>query len=371
MHLPDFSKLPRFRPEALLRHARTLVRRWGNNRAVTGCLCASGLAVLALVVHLGSQEHQSADKVSFFRIATGPTSGTYFSVGKTLASVISHPPGAEPCDVGGRCGVPGLIAIAQTTDGSVANARSVDMGLVESGMAQADVVFDAFWGTGEFAEGAPLDRIRVIANLYREVVHLVTRYESDIDSVADLRGRRVSLDLPGSGTHADALTILAAHGLGPGDVEAHAADSSDAADLLLAGELDAFFLIAGPPHPGIANLAERGAIRLVSIGGAPAQRLAEENAFLSPVVLPPRLYRYIGEVETLAMGASWIVNETVDDDLIYAIVRALFNPANRARLYAAPEKTGHIALQTTLEGVPIFLHPGAKRYYLEAGLLEE
>ena len=367
MYLPKFARLPRPRRETLMR----LVRRWSNNRIVTGGLCVSGLAVLALAVHFGSQEHQSAEKVNFFRIATGPTSGTYFSVGKTLASVISHPPGAEPCEVGGRCGVPGLIAVAQTTDGSVANARSVDSGVVESGMAQADVTHDAFWGEGVFANEPPLDRIRVIANLYREVVHLVTRYESDIDSVADLRGRRVSLDLPGSGTRADALDILAAYGLGSGDMEIHAVDSSGAADMLLAGELDAFFLIAGPPHPGIANLAERGAIRLVSINGAPARRFAEENAFLSPIVLPPRLYRYIGEVETLAMGASWIVNETIDDDLVYEIVRALFNPANRTRLYAAPEKTGHIALQTTLEGVPIFLHPGAKRFYLEIGLLEE
>lgn len=364
MNLPT---LPRIRLQTLTR----LARRWGNNRIVTGSLCAGGLSLLALAVHLGSQGDQDIEKETFFRIATGPTSGTYFSVGKTLASVISHPPGAEPCELGGRCGVPGLIAVAQATDGSVANARSVDSGLVESGMAQADVVYNAFWGEGVFDGKPPLDRIRVIANLYREVVHLVVRYESDIESVADLRGKRVSLDLPGSGTYADALNILAAYGLGPGDMEIYALNSSSAADMILANELDAFFLIAGPPHPGITNLTERGAIRLLSINGAPAQRLAEENAFLSPLVLPPRLYRYIGEVETLAMGASWIVNETVDDDLVYDIVRTLFNPANRTRLYAAPEKTGHIALQTTLEGVPIFLHPGAKRYYLEAGLLDE
>ena len=364
MNLPT---LPRLHLQTLTRFAR----RWINNRIVAGGLCASGLVLLAMAVHVGSQGHQDIEKESFFRIATGPTSGTYFSVGKTLASVISHPPGAEPCELGGRCGVPGLIAIAQTTDGSVANARSVDSGLVESGLAQADVVYDAFWGEGVFADKPPLDRIRVIANLYREVIHLVVRYESDIETVADLRGKRVSLDLPGSGTRADALNILSAYGLDAQDMEIHALDSSGAADMILANRLDAFFLIAGPPHPGINNLAERGAIRLVPINGAPAQRLVEENAFLAPLTLPPRLYRYIGEVETLAMGASWIVNETVDDDLVYEIMRTLFNPANRTRLYAAPEKTGHIALQTTLEGVPIFLHPGAKRYYLEVGLLDE
>ena len=361
--------LSRLRPS--LHTLARLARRWSNSRIVSGGLCAGGLALLALAVHAGSQGNPSTERETFFRIATGPTSGTYFSVGKTLASVISHPPGAEPCELGGRCGVPGLIAVAQTTDGSVANARSVDSGLVESGMAQADVVYNAFWGEGVFAGKPPLDRIRVIANLYREAVHLVVRYDSDIDAVTGLRGKRVSLDLSGSGTRADALNILAAYGLGPQDVKIHEMDSSDAADMILAGELDAFFLIAGPPHPGIANLAERGAIRLVPINGAPAQRLLQENSFLSPLTLPARLYRYIGEVETLAMGASWIVHETVDDDLVYEIVRTLFNPANGPRLYAAPQKTGHIALQTTLEGVPIFLHPGAKRYYLEAGLLDE
>ena len=102
----------------ILRRWSPHLRRWSNNRLVAASLCVCGLALLALAVHLGSQSERSAEKMTFFRIATGPASGTYFSVGKTLASVISHPTGAEACEVGGRCGVPGLIAIAQTTEGS-------------------------------------------------------------------------------------------------------------------------------------------------------------------------------------------------------------------------------------------------------------
>ena len=355
---------------SLLKTLPPLIRRWSGNRIIVGSFCLSGLAIIALAVYLGSQGLKNVDKVSFFRIATGPTSGTYFSVGKTLASVISHPPGAEPCEVGGRCGVPGLIAIAQTTQGSVANMRSVDSGLFESGLAQADVVYASFWGEGVFAEENPLDRVRVIVNLYREAIHLVARYGADISSVADLRGKRVSLDIPGSGTHADALTILNAYGLTPKDITRFEVDASSASDMILAGELDAFFLISGPPNPSIANLADRGAIRLISITGEPAERLLQENNFFSPLTLPPQLYSYIGEVETLAVGASWIVNETVDDDLVYDIVRTLFNPANRERMQAPPEKIGHLMLEPAIEGVPVFLHPGAKRYYLEVGMLD-
>ena len=339
--------------------------RLSNSRVFVGCICLAGLFSLAFIVYFGSQELKNTDKVSFFRIATGPTSGTYFSVGKTLASVISHPPGAEPCEVGGRCGVPGLIAIAQTTPGSVTNMRSVNAGQFESGLAQADVVYASFWSKGVFDGAPPLDRVRVIANLYREAIHLVARYDSDINSVEDLRNKRVSLDIPGSGTHADAIAILEAFGLDPADIQLRETDASTAADQILDDRLDAFFLISGPPNPSVTNLADRGAIRLIPINGEPAEKLIRENNFFSPITLPAQLYKYSGEIETLGVGASWIVNETVDDDLVYEILRALFNPANSERLRPA---TGHISL--SIDDAPIFLHPGAKRYYLEAGMID-
>ena len=339
--------------------------RWSNNRIFVGCICITGLSVLAFTVYLGSQGFENVDKVSFFRIATGPTSGTYFSVGKTLASVISHPPGAEPCEIGGRCGVPGLIAVAQTTQGSVANMRSVNAGEFESGLAQADIVHASFWGEGVFKGEIPLDRVRVIANLYREAIHLVARYRSDIKSVEDLRNKRVSLDIPGSGTHADAIAILEAFGLSRDDIQLREMDSSTAADKILEDKLDAFFLISGPPSPSVANLAERGAIRLIPIDGKPARQLIRENNFFSPFTLPAKLYKYSGEIKTLGVGASWIVNESVDDDLVYEILRAFFNPANREWLRPT---TGHISI--SIDDAPIFLHPGAKRYYLEAGIID-
>ena len=351
--------------QTILRAFTRNVIRWSNNRIFVGCICVAGLFALAFTVYLGSQGFKNADKVSFFRIATGPTSGTYFSVGKTIASVISHPPGAEPCEVGGRCGVPGLIAIAQTTQGSVANMRSVNAGQFESGLAQADIVYASFWSEGVFKGVPPLDRVRVIANLYREAIHLVARYDSDINSVEDLRNKRVSLDIPGSGTHADAIAILEAFGLSRNDIRLQEMDSSTAADQILDNKLDAFFLISGPPSPSVANLAERGAIRLIPIDGKPARKLIRENNFFSPFTLPAQLYKYSGEIKTLGVGASWIVNESVDDDLVYAILPAFFNPANRERLQPT---TGHISI--SIDDTPIFLHPGAKRYYLEAGIID-
>ena len=153
----------------------------------------------------------AAQEMRFFRIGTGNVGGSYFPIGGLLGRVISSPLDSGPCEEGGNCGVPGLIGVAQSSAGSVANLGAISMGRLASGLAQADIVHWAYNGT-QFYEGrGRASGLRVIANLFRESVHLVARRGSGIRTIADLVGKRVSLDTAGSGTQADALIILAAH----------------------------------------------------------------------------------------------------------------------------------------------------------------
>ena len=140
-----------------------------------------------------------AQDMAFFRIGTGGTAGTYYPIGGLLANAISNPPGSRPCDKGGSCGVPGLIASALSANGSVANINAIAGGTLESGFSQSDVATWAYTGTGIW-EGKPaVEKLRAIANLYPESIHLVVSADSGISSVSDLKGKRVSMDEPGFG----------------------------------------------------------------------------------------------------------------------------------------------------------------------------
>src|ERR1700761_3895080 len=140
----------------------------------------------------------TAGRISF-QIATGSTAGTFFPVGEAIAGLISHPRGVDRCDSVGVCGPAGLIVSTRTSDGAVDNLLSVNSGDVESALSQSDVIAAAVKGQGPFRKVGPQKHVRVIASLFAEPVHLVVAANSKIKSVADLRGKRVSLGSDGSG----------------------------------------------------------------------------------------------------------------------------------------------------------------------------
>ena len=312
----------------------------------------------------------AAAEVRFFRIGTGSTAGTYFPIGTLIASVISNPPGSRACEDGGSCGVPGLIAVAQTTAGSVANVLAIAEGAIESGLAQSDVISWAYDGKGLFSGRRRLPTLRLIANLFPESVHLVVRRSAGIGTVRGLRGKRVSLDLPGSGTRVDALIILKAYGLSPSDLEEVAVKPGRATTMILEDELDAFFFVGGYPASAISDLASRGLIDLIPLVGPEAAAIRKRDRFFSIDRIPAGVYDGIGEVRTLSVSAQWVVDESADAELVYEITRALWHPNNRKILDNGHAKARLIRPETALEGVSIPLHPGAERYYREAGLLK-
>ena len=328
---------------------------------------AAGFAVAALIWPLTAVQPSAQEEVRYFRIGTGPTAGTYFPIGALIAGIISGPPGGPSCDEGGGCGVPGLIAVAQATDGSVANLAAIAQGRFDAALAQADIVHWAYTGEGPFEGQGQNTALRAIANLYPESVHLVTRRDSAIDSVADLRGKRVSLDTAGSGTRADADLILEAFGLGETDIVHIYATLDRAADLIEAGEIDALFFVGGYPAQGVSTLADQNLVTLVPIDGPPAQAIREMYPFFSVDTIPAGTYAGIRAVETLSVGAQWVVGATAPEDLVYAIAAALWNPENRRLLDGGHAKARLIRPETALSGITIPLHPGAARYYSEQG----
>ncbi len=328
------------------------------------------LALASMAAGASAQvEPDAAANLRFFRIATGSAAGTYFPVGIALALAISNPPGSRPCLRGGSCGVPGLVAVANTSEGSVANVDAVASGVVDSGLAQADVIFWAYNGEGIYSRKPKLDGLRVIANLYPEDLHLVARRGAGIAQVRDLAGKRVSIDKPGSGTRINAELILSAYGVRLNQLKAMEVDPSEAVDLFIKGELDAFFLVAGYPAAAVSDLARLGLIDLVPISGRPADTAVRRHRFFSYNAIPAGTYQGINQtIPTLSIGAQWVVPASADGELVYQVVKALWHPRNRMFLDTGHAKARLIQLETALAGVSTPLHPGAERFYREMGM---
>lgn len=333
-------------------------------------LSRRSLGALPLVL-AGLRVAAAAEDSRYLRIGTGPVSGTYYPVAELIAGLISMPDGDQRCDPELGCGVRGLILVAQTSKGSVENVTGIEEGQIESGFVQSDVAYGAFSGTGVFAGRPPMTTLRALASLYVESVHLVARTGSGIEGVADLRGRRVSLDVEGSGTLVDARLILAAHNLTPEDLQPVYAPLGRSLDLMSTGEIDALFLVAGYPAPAIAELTRDGGATLVPIAGPESGKLLREHRFFTPDTIPGGTYPNIERsLPTLGVAALWVVSATLEPALVYEITSALWRPGARAALSAGHPKGASIRLEQALRGVAIPLHPGAARYYREHGVAE-
>ena len=309
-------------------------------------------------------------ELSFFTIGTGGTAYTYYPVGGMIANAISKPPGSRECGKGGSCGVDGLIASAVSSRGSVDNVNAIISGLRNSGFAQSDVAYWAYTGTGTMEGKEPAKDLRTIAALFEEHIHLVTLKKSKIKSVKDLKGKKVSLDEPGSGTYVDALLILEANGLSEKDVQAEALKGNAATDALRNGKVDAIFVVAGYPTGALVELASSVSIKLIPIDGAGAKKLTDKHGFFSQSSIPEGTYEGVKSTNTVAVGAQWFTSAKEDDDLIYNITKALWNAESRKLMDVGHSKGKTITPETALAGVGVPLHPGAERFYKEAGLIK-
>jgi TRAP transporter TAXI family solute receptor len=299
----------------------------------------------------------NAQGPTFFRIGTGGTAGTYYPVGGLLANAISNPPQ--------------LILTAQASNGSVANVNSLVSGALESGFSQADVAYWAYSGTGLFEGKGKMEDIRLLANLYPESIHLVTARSANIKSVADLKGKRVSMDEPGSGTLVDSRIILNGWGLKESDVKADFLKPNQAAERMRDGGMDAFFFVGGYPTSAITELAATaGGIDILPLAGPEADAIMKQYTFFAADVIPANTYKNVGAVSTLAVGAQWLTSAKVPDAVVYEVVKGLWSDKTRAALDAGHAKGKAIVKANALTGAGIPIHNGAAKFYREAGLLK-
>ena len=336
-------------------------------------LCAAGGAAAAAVgsaVWLagGASSWRAAaqEEAQIFRIGTGPTTGSYFTIGGIIANAISNPPGSRPCESGGSCGVPGLIAIAQTTRGSIQNVDLVASNSIDSGLCQSDVAFWAYSGSGPYSGGRPLEGLRAIANLYQESLHIVVRADSPIASIGDLKGKRISLGERGAGTRATAILVLGAYGVSEKRFVGRQLPIGEATAQLRDGNIDALCLVGSAPVPVLAELAQTTSLRLLPVDGKAGEALRRAHPFLTVDIITEGSYGDAAGVVTVGIGTYWLVLAALKEELAFGITQALWHPATRRLLDQSGPLGRRIRIENALLGLPILLHPGAERYYAGA-----
>lgn len=314
-----------------------------------------------------------AQQNDFFRIGTGSAGGTYFPIGGTIANAISNPPGARSCDEGGQCGVPGLIAIAQSTTASVQNNSAVQNGGLEAGLTTAATLYDMYKGTGKF-EGREHPKLRVIANIYPEDLHLVLPKGASIEGLADLEGQRIGIGQAGSGTQVSVLQILEAYGITRDNMEEAELNLAQSAERLADGQIDAFFYAAGWPVAALVQLASTKGMELYSFSEEEISTISELIPTFSPSVIPAEAYEGIEKDHAVPAVVTYLVTSAdLSDELIYKVTKALWNDNTRQLLDNGHAKGKQVTLETALDGVEslgVPLHTGAEQYYSEIGMTE-
>jgi TRAP transporter TAXI family solute receptor len=285
-------------------------------------------------------------------IATGGTGGTYYPVGGGLAEIVNNH-------------VEGFSATAEVTGASVENMGLIATGDADLAIALADTVAQAYAGTGKF-EGQQLPMVRGLASLYANMVHIVALESSGITSLADLKGKRVSIGAPGSGTEVNTNAILEANGITYDDIDEQRLNFNETADALANGDIDAGFWSVGAPTSSILNLATTQDIVVIAMSEEELSAAMAQDATFATTTLPANSYNGVTEdIAVLGIPNVLTVSSEMSDDLAYALTKAMFE--NIAQLQAVHPAANETTIEFTMGATPIPLHPGALRYYDEVG----
>lgn len=314
-----------------------------------------------------------AQEMTFFRIGTGGAGGTYFPIGGIIANAISNPPGSRACEEGGNCGVPGLVAIAQSTNASAHNVNAIQAGQMEAGLSGAATLHFAYHGVGKYEGNAKPD-LRIIANLYPEDLHLVMPKGSSLEGLGDLKGKRVGIAQAGSGTQIAVELIVGDHGVNRDNIDEAELNNSQSAERLADGQLDAYFYAAGTPVAAMIQLDNTKGMELYNFTDEEIKQANTTVPYYIPSKIPAGTYPGVPyDVNTVAVSGIMVTNANIDEELVYQITKAMWSKTARKLLDNGHPKGKVITMETALdgvEGIGVPLHPGAERFYREAGLLK-
>ncbi|WP_448531829.1 TAXI family TRAP transporter solute-binding subunit [Pseudothermotoga sp.] len=289
---------------------------------------------------------------TFLTIATGGTAGTYYPLGAGMADIWNK-------------NIKGMNAMVQSTGASVANINLLRNKEVDLIFVQNDVAFYAYNGVELFKE--PFPQLRGLATLYPETVQIVALADRGINSVYDLKGKRVAVGAAGSGTEVNARQILAAAGITYKDIKVQYLSFAEAASNLKDGNIDAAFVTAGHPTAAIVDLAAVRKIVLVPVADEIITSLQKDYPFYVKIVVPAGTYKGVDtDVVTVAVKAMLAVRAEMPEDLAYQLLKTMY--ANQKRLIEAHAKGELIIPETGKEGMSIPLHPGAEKFFKEMGL---
>jgi uncharacterized protein len=285
-------------------------------------------------------------------IATGGTGGVYYPMGGGLAELINS-------------NVEGYSATAEVTGASVENMGLIATGDADIAFALADTVKQAYDGTDRF-EGQRLDMIRGLASVYANMVQIVALEGSGITSLEDLRGKRVSVGAPGSGTEVNAEAILSANGITYDDITEQRLNFNETADALANGDIDAGFWSVGAPTSSILNLATTNDIVIIELTEEQFAAAQAADPTFARTTLPGGTYEDAAEdIAVLGIPNVLVVSSEMPDELAYEITRAMFE--NIADLQAVHPAANETTVEFTMTATPVPLHPGAIRYFEETG----
>lgn len=260
----------------------------------------------------------------------------------------------------------GIKAKAVTSGASVTNAKAIGEGKAQAAILQNDVAYYAYHGLYMFKD-QPVKNIRGVAALYPETVQFVVKADSNIKSLEDLKGKKVAIGAPGSGTQVAAEQILKAAGVWD-SIEKVNQKFSEAAQSLKLGQIDAAVIVSGAPTPAVDQIAQQTPVRVLPIPDDILNKLHQEGyIFYVRQVLPKDTYKGMQEdTPTLAVKAMLAVSADLPEDTVYKMTKILFD--NLDELHKVHAKTKYISLDTALDGMSIPLHPGAYKYYQEKGI---
>ncbi|MFS4438426.1 TAXI family TRAP transporter solute-binding subunit [Paracoccaceae bacterium GXU_MW_L88] len=285
-------------------------------------------------------------------IATGGTGGVYYPMGGAIAEVINN-------------NVEGYQATAEVTGASVENMGLIATGDADIAFGLADTVEASFAGSGPF-EGQQLPMIRAIASVYANNLQLVVPADSDIASLADLAGKRVSVGAPGSGTEVNVQTVLEANGVTYDDFEVQRLNFNETADALANGDIDAGFWSVGAPTSSIMNLATTNDVKMLSLTDEERANAIEANGIYAETTIASGTYEGIAEdVQTIGIPNVLAVSSEMPEEVAYNVTKAMFD--NVADMQAVHPAANETTVEFTMSATPVPLHPGAIRYFEEAG----
>ncbi|USK56696.1 TAXI family TRAP transporter solute-binding subunit [Cytobacillus solani] len=297
-------------------------------------------------------EKKGSDKPKFMSIVTGGTGGTYYPLGGAFAEIISD--------------ATGIQTNAEVSGASAENMNTLKDGSAEIAFSQTDIASYAKDGKLMF-EGAAVDNVSAIGTLYPETIQIVTTAKSGIKSVEDLKGKKVSVGAPGSGTNSNAEQILEVHGMTFDDINKQDLSFDESTAGIQDGTIDAAFVTAGTPTGAVEGLSATEDIVIIPIAQDKIDALIEKYPYYIQDEVPAGTYKLKDAVPTVAVQAMLVVSSDLSEDVVYDVTKAIFE--NLDKVTHAKGKL--IKAENAVKGVGIEIHPGAKKYYDEKGIKAE